>query len=199
MIGFDLVTFGACLGFLGSLIMAKSFLKPSYQDKLVKTYWNQNPYAMRQQIIQRVEASTGTFWLVLGFLLATVGNVITVSQDAKCNFTDCASHFGVFLAFTAMLFWSSLYYAASKSKKEYLPLMVFLQRDAYQMCTIYIAAGGAHPSEAGQDVKQEVREQRLSDTRRNLDQIGELVDVPRKPLESDKDYAKRMEPLFTGS
>lgn len=47
MIGFDFVIAGASLGFVGSFIMAKSFLKPSFQRQVTQSYLGQNPYLAR--------------------------------------------------------------------------------------------------------------------------------------------------------
>lgn len=199
MIGFDLVIVGGGLGFLGSLILAKSYLKPAFQEESRQSFFGQNPYLARNQIVQRVEAFTGTFWLVLGFFSASVGTVVTASRDTKEIPVDYWLHFGTWLAVTFVLFWASLRYASQVSRKEYLPLMVYILRESYQQCVGYVSKGGLEEHELQrQDITQDIRDQRMAICRRNLDQIGRLTDTPRQPLELDRDYMRRLEALFAG-
>jgi hypothetical protein len=149
--------------------------------------------------VQRVEAFTGTIWLVLGFLSASVGTVVTASRDTKEIPTDYWFHFGGWLAVMFVLFWASLRYASHASRKEYLPLMIYLLRESYQQCVGYVSRGGLEEHELQrQDITQDIRDQRMVTCRRNLDQIGRLTDTPRQPLELDGQYIWRLETLFVG-
>lgn len=187
------------MGILGSLILAKSYLKPSFQTESTQSFFDQNPYLARNQIVQRVEAFTGTVWLVLGFVSASVGTVITASRDTKELPIDYWLHFGGWLAVTFLLFWASLRYASQASRKEYFPLMIYLLRENYQQCVGYVSRGGLEEHELQRhDITQDIRDQRMASCRRNLDQIGRLTDTPRQPLELDRDYIRRLEALFAG-
>ena len=79
-----------------------------------------------------------------------------------------------------------------------MPMMVHLQRELYSLCATCLSSGGLQQSEIdnGTKISQETRDQRLLETRRRLDQMGQLLDLPRKPLEVDRDYIQRFESIF---
>lgn len=197
MIGFDLVIAGGSFGFLGSLVLAKSFLKPSFQRQATQSYFGQNPFLARNQIVQRVEAFVGTTWLVLAFVCGSLGTVINETEGSSNGHSQHWNHFLVILVFTGILLWVSLSYAKRKSKAEYIPLMLYLQREAYQQCVRYLLTGGLEESELQRtDITQGIKDQRLMSVTGRLDAIGQLIDMPRMPLETDRNYVQRMKLLF---
>lgn len=199
MIGFDLTVLGACLGFLGSIILSLSYLTPAFAKQATQTFWDQNPFLVRNQIVQRVEALTGTFWLVSGFLFGAIGTVLTsISAEKRLATNYYWLHFALIIVGTAILLVLSLRWSKYRSRQEYRPMMVHLQRELYRLCAAYLANGGLDQTEVthAADFPQETRDQRLLGTRDRLDQLGQLLDVPRKPLELDRDYIRRLEPFF---
>jgi hypothetical protein len=198
MIGFDLTVLGTCLGFLGSIILARSYLTPAFAKQATQAFFGQNPFLVRNQIVQRVEALAGTFWLVFGFLFGAIGTVLTSIAEEERLASDYWLHFVLTIGGTVILFVLSLRWTKYKSRQEYRPMMVHLQRELYRRCAAYLSNGGLeqHEIDRGANIPQETRDQRLLETRPKLDQLGQLLDAPRKPLELDRDYIRRLEPFF---
>jgi hypothetical protein len=175
-----------------------SYLAPAFAKQATQAFFGQNPFLVRNQIVQRVEALVGTFWLVFGFLFGAIGTVLTAISAEKRLATDYWLHFAIIIAGTAILLVLSLRWTKYKSRQEYRPMMVHLQRELYLLCAAYLANGGLDQSEIAHaaNFPQETRNQRLLETRHRLDQLGQLLDAPRKPLELDRDYIRRLEPFF---
>ena len=193
-----LTVLGACLGFLGSIILARSYLAPTFAKQATQAFFGQNPFLVRNQIVQRVEALAGTFWLVFGFLFGAMGTVFTSIAAEKSPASDYWIHFVLTVGATAFLFILSYRWTTYRSRQEYRPMMIHLQRELYDLCATCLSSGGLQQPEidSGTKLPQETRDQRLLETRRRLDQLGQLLDVPRKPLKLDRDYIRRLEPFF---
>jgi hypothetical protein len=198
MLGFDLTIFGTSLGVLGSFILAKSYLAPSFARQATQTFWDQNPYLVRNQIMQRIEALTGTFWVLLGFLLLSVGTVFTLTMEDTQPAQDYWIHFTAITAVTITLFIPSSKWIKHRSKQEYVPMMIYLQRGLYEQCSSYIHNNYREQREIEQEtiISEDILHKRRTSIRAHLDQIGQLIDIPRKPHEMDREYFGRLSPLF---
>jgi hypothetical protein len=197
MLGFDLVLAGTTFGFVGSIIMAKSFLKPSFQRQATQSYYGQNPYLARNQIVQRVEALVGATWLAVSFLCGSLGAVISATEGTASDPSHYWSHFAAIVLIAAILLLLSVQYSKRESKKQYIPMMLYLLREGYQHSFRLLSTGGLEEDELQRtDITQDITNQRLMGVARRLDDIGKLIEVPRQPLENDRDYAQRMKALF---
>lgn len=198
MLGFDLTIFGTSLGSLGSFILAKSYLAPSFPKQATQSFLGQNPYLVRNQIMQRIEAQTGTSWVLLGFLLLSVGTVFTSTIEDTHPTQDYWSHFIAITIGTITLYILSSKWIKHRSKQEYMPIMIYLQRGLYEQCGTYLQNNyrERHEIEQGISISEEIVDKRRTLTRTDLDQIGQLIDIPRKPLEIDREYFGRLSHLF---
>ncbi|OGD56171.1 hypothetical protein A2V71_04425 [Candidatus Berkelbacteria bacterium RBG_13_40_8] len=73
---------GIIFDIIGAFFLAESFLLKK-NDKIIKessSYFDGNPFLLPSYIIQRLEARTGFFFLMLGFLLQYFANSEYVSQ-----------------------------------------------------------------------------------------------------------------------
>jgi hypothetical protein len=198
MLGFDLTILGSSLGVLGSFILAKSYLAPSFAKQATQTFFDQNPYLVRNQIAQRIEALTGTIWMLLGFLLLSVGTVFTLTTEDTQPARDYWIHFIAIAVITITLLIPSWKWIKYRSRQEYVPMMIYLQRELYEQCRSYIQNNyrERREIEQGAIISEDVQNKRRASIRAHLDQIGQLIDIPRKPLEIDRDYFDRLSFLF---
>jgi hypothetical protein len=195
--GLDFVLAGAALGFVGSIMMAKSFLGGPFQRQITQTYLGQNPYLVRNQIVQRVEAFVGTIWLAASFLCGSLGAVISATESTAIDRSQYWLHFAAIILMAASILWLSVLYTKQKSRNEYIPMMLYLLRGSYQHNVKLLSTGGLEDNELHRiDIAQDIKEKRLMDVSRKLDDIGNLVEISRQPREIDRDYAKRLKALF---
>lgn len=197
MLGFDLTILGTCLGFLASFLLVKSYLAPRFAKQVTSTFMGQNPYQVRNLIFQRIEAIVGTVWLGIGFFFASIGTVITATSDAHTGFLhEYWTHWFVILGVTIVLLLFSLLFVSWSSRQKYVPEMVRLQKELIGKCRTYLQNGGLEAHELSRtDISDAIRGTRLKSVTGWLDQIGELIDVPRNPSENDSSYLARLEPL----
>lgn len=197
MLGFDLTILGTCLGFLASFLLVKSYLAPRFAKQVTSTFMGQNPYQVRNLIFQRIEAIVGTVWLGIGFFFASVGTVVTATSDAQAgSLHNYWTHWLAILGVTLVLLLLSLFFVNWSSRRKYVPEMVRLQKELIEKCRTYIRNGGLEDHELNRtDISDGIRGPRLKRVTEWLDQIGELIDVPRNPSENDASYLARLEPL----
>jgi hypothetical protein len=84
-------------------------------------------------------------------------------------------------------------------RRRYLPRMLEMQQEVFQIASSVIEHDGLYKEEVGQSsvvIEDATRQRRRADATRQLDQIGRLIDLPRQPMETDNNYLKRIQPFF---
>jgi hypothetical protein len=178
--GFDLLILAGCLAVGGSFITARSLMKES-SSKLAESFWGSNPYQRRNQIIVRHETVAGTVWQLLSLLVLCAGTIVSFIFPPALHVPTAMLHAGGIILVTCLLVFCTVTLTQRKSKMIYVPMMIDLRRAEFDRCRALIS----HPGE----------EQRKQ-AGRDLDQIGELIDIPRLLNEPDLEYFKRLEPNF---
>jgi len=198
LIGFDLLILGAVLGVGGSVLLGKSNLAPSYPDDLASTFWGSNPFQLRNLIKQRYDAIAGAIWLGLSLLALASGTIWATANTSLGPFSDLVIHTLVLLLVGSCGVWGTIVFSNRISRKIYLPQMIAMQREVFEQAWSVIENDGLYKTEVQQSatISPEVRRQRRTDATRQLNQIGKLIDLPRKPNESDNEYLRRIEPFF---
>jgi hypothetical protein len=196
-LGYDFILLGGCLGLIAAILLTKSYLVPSFAKEVSQTFLGQNPFLVRNQITQRVEAITGTICLGISFFLTSVGTVLAAGSDVAEGNGSYWTHLLVFIGATLVLFWGSIKFTNWRSRRDYVPQMVSLQSEIFSKCKAYLDNGGLEDHEAKRtDIGSDIRGQRLKRVTGWLDQIGKLIDVPRKTSEEDAAYLDRLSPYF---
>lgn len=198
MIGFDVLILAAVLGVGGSLLLAKSNLQPSFFKELAQTFLGSNPYQIRSRTTQRIEAIAGAIWLCVSLPLMALGTIVTSSTNQQIETSNYLVHTFTVIGLGVIGGWVTLRITDSVSRKKYVPQMVELQREIFRKSTQYLKNGGMSDDELAHQTNLGIssRKERLETVTRWLNQIGTLIDVPRKASEVDDLYLSRLRPFF---
>jgi hypothetical protein len=198
MIGFDILILAAILGVGGSLLLAKSNLQPSFTKELAQSFYGSNPYQVRSLVTQRIEAIAGAIWLCGSLPLMALGTIITSGTNQPVQTSSYVIHAIILIVLGVIGGWLTLRITDRVSRTRYLPQMVELQREIFSTSTQYLKNGGVSEQELPNqtNISDSTRKERLATVTRWLNQIGALIDVPRKASEADDDYLARLRPFF---
>lgn len=198
MLGFHLLIAGAVSAFIGSILTIKSILHQPFSDELAKSYWGKNPFRIRNDVIQQVEAVTGTIFMAISFLLVVAGTLLTTSGITSQNILAFAGDILVYLLLGGGLLLLLLDVTRHISRMLYLPRMVESHAEGYWIAVEHVTNEGLTQEEIARQTRipQETRDSRLTEANRRLEQIGKLVDLPRFPQENLQKYIGRLQPLF---
>jgi hypothetical protein len=198
MIGFDLLILAAVLGVGGSLLLAKSNMWPSFSKELAQSFYGSNPYQMRSLIAQRIEAIAGATWLCLSLPLMALGTIVTSSTSQPIETFNYLVHTLTVIGLGVIGGWLTLRITDSISRNKYVPQMVESQREIFRLSTQYLVNSGVSDDELPHqaNVSAPSRKGRLATVTKWLNQIGTLIDVPRKASEADDSYHARLRPFF---
>jgi len=198
MIGFDVLILAAVLGVGGSLLLAKSNLQPSFMKEITQTFMGSNPYQVRNLTTQRIEAIAGACWLCGSLPLMALGTILTSETNQQIQTSTYLSHIFALVGLGAIGLGGSLKITDRISRRIYLPKMIELQREIFEISTDYLKYRGVREHELPhqQNLSQSDRNERLAQTTEWLNQIGTLIDVPRHASEADDSYLARLGPFF---
>jgi hypothetical protein len=185
---------------LGSpLLLAKSHLFPSFfyrscSEEAALTFFDGNPFQIRNGIIQYYEQLAGMIWLAGAVVLSQpfAGGWPARSLGGPC--LDILGALGAggaaWLVTMVLIKW--------RSARVYRPQMVERQRELFEQAAFMVTHEGRTPEQVngGGDVPLASRQQRLAEAAQSLDQIGKLLDMPRKEHETDAQYVERLNPFF---
>jgi len=198
VIGFDLLIVGAVLGVGSALLFAKSNLNPSYPDETATAYLGSNPFQLRNTICQRSEAVAGAVWLALSLLCLSAGSILAAGTGQQRCYGSLWLHTTVIILAGLGGLWGTLAIANKLSRKTYLPRMIAVCREGFELCSIYVTHAGRSQVEVDRGILPELstQQRRLAETTAFLDMIGKVIDVPRKTAEVDSQYMERLRSFF---
>ncbi|MFQ5804437.1 MAG: hypothetical protein ACE5JQ_16225 [Candidatus Methylomirabilales bacterium] len=198
--GYDLNMVGVVLAAGSALLLAKAYLFPSFPEESAATIFKANPFQIRNGIIQRREATAGAIWL-MGSLLAFLTGYAWTAYGGEIGFL--LGPFGdalLVLAVGIAAWCGTIGTTNCRSRRAYLPRMIQMLREGFEQDSFVIAHGGLYQNEIeARDAvspSPAVREKRLESATRHLDQIGKLIDIPRRKWETDSEYVERLRPFF---
>ena len=176
---FDLLILAGVLGAGGSYITVKSNLE-RLSPQLAGSFFDYNPYQVRNMISMRHEAIAGTIWLGLSLVVMSTGTIVSSIDPPHLQIMDYLVHTFLIIGFGFLAAWLTLTITHAISRRVYIPRMIECHSDLFDRCT--------------RDVRKPEMQEQLH---RDLDQIGTLIDVPRRDNEDDSSYLDRLRPFFT--
>ncbi len=198
--GHDFTILGVALAFGAGIILAKAYLVPSFPVETAMTFFNSNPFLVRNGIVTRHEAIAGLVWLSAASVLTIIGLVRTVRAGQVGSLIS--SWFDIFVLLAAVLVLGRLTISVTDrtSRAEYLPIMSSMMRELYTRDSYYVFHEGLSPEESqkGLRVSDDTRNDRLKHAPESFDRIGKLLDESRREAEDDRSYAKRLSSYFPG-
>ncbi len=126
MMGFHLLILGAVSAFMGSFMTIKSIIHQPFSEELSSTFVGKNPFQVRNDIIQQVEAVLGTVLMGLSLLLVVSGTLLTTSGINSQNIFGLWIDIFVYLFAGGELLMVLLNVSKRISRHMYLPKMVKL-------------------------------------------------------------------------
>ena len=198
--GHDFTVLGVALGLGGGIILAKAYLVPSFPVESAQTFFDTNPFLVRNSIVTRHEAIAGVFWLVLAAVATIAGVVRTVRAGQVGSMISSWIDILTLIAALFLLARLTITITDRTSRNEYVPILANLQREAFIIHSYLVFHGGLSPQEIAHRLTQplDVREQQLTAARKGLSQISKLLDEPRLDGEDDKSFTRRLSAYFPG-
>ncbi len=196
---FDLFVLGTLVSLGGMLFLARAYWRASLPEGAADPMLaGHNPVRLRNEILQHSHTKAAVRWLTIGAIAFILG--ATRGSETGYLFGPWSDIF----AHAAVLSLSWVVTASRTtvlSRKTYLPKIVDLYRPGFQLHLEYLAHQGCRQEEVdkGIPVGEFVRQGRLAEVTASLDQIGRLLDYPRRTGERDRLYAERLRPLFRSS
>jgi hypothetical protein len=196
--GNDLVITGSLFGVVGSAIWIKGgIFRPDLMEE-VRTYSGRNPFQIKAAVLQRWDDVVAFTWLALSFLLALVGTIQSSRDSTTDPFWirfDTRTLAAILLAFGGAVFLLSLRISKWLGMRQAVPILVSLQQEILAGALDVIRQGGLRKDMRlpGAIVSQELKDKVVADATRRLDQVGRLLEIPRRPAESDASYGERLE------
>ncbi|MER3423539.1 MAG: hypothetical protein C4293_10195 [Nitrospiraceae bacterium] len=193
---FHLIVLGTLASIGGALLIAKAYWWPSLDRRTARhTIEGSQPFLIRREILQHSHTMAGVRWLVVGTVALFFG---MTRRGETFYFIDPWTD--VFLHVVVLSFsWvATLTRTKGISRRAYIPKIIDLYRQGFELHLEYLVHQGCRRSEIEQGVQihESVRQRRLSEVSSGLDQIGRLIDVPRRNDESDHQYAGRLRLFF---
>lgn len=206
--GYDFAILGMVLVAVSAVLLGHVGLLYSHES--TQTYFNGNPFQLRNEIMERWEKYAGIIWLMLGvlvgifglvrsFLYGQVGYLFRSTQFAwPTNRISVWFEIIVLLAVGVVAWRVTIMATDWLSRREYLPVMITRQQALFERESFVLTHEGRYREEfeGGKDVEPDVQRKRLTDASANLDQIGKLIDLPRVKGETDSQYLMRLSHFF---
>lgn len=198
--GNDFIILGLGLGAGAAVLFAKAYLLPSFAAETAMTFFDTNPFIVRNNIAAKHEAVAGLGWLILGLAASLIGIIRTVRGGHSGYLISSIFDIVVLLATLLVLWRFTIAITDRTSRAEYLPVVAKLQRELFSRDSFHLFHEGLSPEESkrGIVVSAEAKEARLRPIGENLERIGKLLDEPRRDKEDDKSYARRLAAYFPG-
>ena len=196
--GSDLVIVGSLLGVVGSAIWIKGgVFRPDLMEE-VRTYSGRNPFQVKAAIVQRWDDVVAFAWLALSFMFSLLGSIQSGRDLSRKLFwarLDTLVLVPIPLAVGAGLFLASLRISKWLGMRQALPILVNLQPEILALALHVIRHDGLRADQLipGAIVGLEQIAKQLADATRRLEQVGRLVEIPRRPTEEDLSYGDRLE------
>jgi hypothetical protein len=194
----DLVLVGLLFGAVGSGLLVRSGISRPALSQEAATFLGTNPFIVKGASLLRADYVIGFAWIFLGFIASMIGTVQSVRDPVSSEWLVRLDPYllaGAVVIALVVLSAGSLWASKKIALRRVLPELVALQWKLLATATgtverdgvheMYLVRGAVQPSEAD-------RQRHLEDARRQLKQVGELVELPRRPGESDVAYAHRL-------
>lgn len=196
--GHDFVILGVVLGMGSALLFAKAYLIPSFPVESAQTFFNANPFVVRSGITTRHEAIAGAVWLV-GASISTLWGIVRTVRAGQEGYL-VSSGFDLLVLLAAVLVAGRITIAITDrtSRAEYLPIVVQMQEELFARAAFIIRHEGVNPEESAKGivVPQHEAEARMKAQSAHLDQVGKLLDEPRRKGEDNVSYVRRLSLYF---
>lgn len=192
---FHLGALGTLLLAGSAILLAKAFFWPSFLRESARAFFGSNPFQVRNSIVQRDEAVAGILWLALGVVVSLLG----ISTNGEPLYL-IGRTWDVLLVIFIVCIAGFLTFVMTRtvSRRQYLPYMIEMQKEGFEQARTYLANEGR----SGEEVERaltldaETQRHRLAQARGFLDQIGQLIDVPRTAEQDDHAYLNVLRPFF---
>jgi len=198
--GYDFIICGIIFATGGAFLLAKAYLMPDFLVETAGTYYDQNPFQLRNSIITKHEAIAGGLWILVAMVFSIIGTVRTAHHGQLGHLIT--SWFDILVVIAAFIILLRVTFAVTSktSRNEYVPFLAESFREGYSLSVYVINNEGQYREEGPQNIKptSDVAADRFKQARRVLDNIGKLLDVPRLPDENDIIYAERLSKHFPG-
>jgi hypothetical protein len=197
--GHDFTIVGVALGTAGAILLAKAYLMPSFPAESAMSFYNSNPFQGRNAITTRHEAIAGCAWLLIGLLVSLVG--IVRSAHGRQGYLVSAP-FDIIVLLAALIVLGRLTVATtdSTSRREYVPILAGMMREAFETHAFQAVHGGLKKAEVAKGLVLPAADaaRRVKESSEILDRIGKLFDEPRQDSESNELMVRRLLPYFPG-
>lgn len=193
---FHLTVLGILALIGGALLIAKAYWRPSFKDEMVKhTIEGSRPLLIRYEILRHSHTVAGVRWLVIGAVALFFG---MTRRGETFYFVDPWTDVFLHVAVLSFSWVATIARAKGMSRRAYLPKIIDLYRQGFETSLEYLMNQGYRnfEIERGVSVHASVRQRRLLGVTSCFDQIGRLIDVPRRSGEADHQYAVRLRPFF---
>ena len=195
----DLILLGLCAGTIGAIVLVRSYLRSRHPLEFA-TFYGENPFRRKTSIVQKWDTIFGVGWLLVGLWLNVLG-FAKIRRGLPSEAMIVFEFPAFFIVGGSILFSLVLTFLISNriSRAKYIPLLVEKQRESYSLRKMYLETGGLKYLERDRtdiEVPEDDRKKRLADTSKSLDQIGSLLDTPRKHSEEDREYLHRLSVFF---
>lgn len=194
--GFHLLLLGTLVSVGGALLLAKRhWRRPASSVGPLPPGLPGNPFTIRHDIIRHSETMAGVRWLTIGGLALLFGLARKGEVAYFIGFwTDILLH----VAVLSGVWVATVARTKEASRRLYMPKMIELHQQELELHLGYLRTGGygRFEIEQGLTLPESTRLRRLAEVTSFLDQLGALIDVPRRSGELDHRYAERLRPVF---
>jgi hypothetical protein len=189
---------GQLFGVVGSAIWIRGGIFRPDLTQETSLFLGRNPFQVKAAIRQRWENVVAFTWIALSFLLSLFGTMQSARNQKLEMFwaeLDAPVLILVFLSVGVALYLLSVKFSKWFGMRRATPLLVNLQRHLIARAAHVLRHGGLRENQLipGVIVSEEQKEKQLAEARRRLDQVGSLLEVPRRVGEEDAGYVERLE------
>ncbi|MGH7206556.1 MAG: hypothetical protein ACREI2_10155 [Nitrospiraceae bacterium] len=184
MSSFHLTVLGTLLLAGSAAFIAKAYLLPSFPNESAQTFYGSNPFQVRNNTVQRSETIAGILWLILGTIAVLLG---IVTNGGPRYLFGKAWDILILLLVVCLAGLITLLVTRKVSRCLYLPNMIEMQKEGFEQALTCLSNEGRSSDEAAQGITldAETKQLRLVHVSATLEQIGKLIDVPRRPNQDD--------------